>query len=499
MKLTDKQALKRFQERCKLISETTRFAPKDETFEQKQNRIQHLLSDYQRFINYYFPHWCTVPSASFHIKAASIIQKHKQLIAVFEWARGHAKSTHFDLLIPLWLKAQKDLKVMVLVGKSEKNAITLLSDIQAELENNHLYIHDFGEQMLYGNWEEGRFATTDGCGFFALGRGQSPRGLRYHQYRPDYIVLDDVDDDELCRNPDRVAKLYDWVTKALFFSMDMGRGRFILVGNRISHNSLLARMCEINGVIHHKVNALNNKGEPSWPSKYTKKEITELIQKLGYRVAQQELFNNPISEGNIFKREWIIYQKADFRSIESIISYCDPSFKDTSTSDYKAIVTIGKSKKQFFVLDIFLRQCSLSEMIKYWYDLSQKLPSSVPVQYYMEGGFVQDFILQEIDNEGLNRGYILPVRLDTRKKPDKYARIESISPIFERHWIYIDERIQNLPDTKTFIEQLLAFQKGSHQHDDGPDALEGALYLFQKHYQLPHYQPIMAFRTSKKF
>ena len=32
--------------------------------------------------------------------------------------------------------------------------------------------------------------------FLACGRGQSPRGLRKREARPDYIVIDDLDDDE---------------------------------------------------------------------------------------------------------------------------------------------------------------------------------------------------------------------------------------------------------------------------------------------------------------
>lgn len=90
---------------------------------------------------------------------------------------------------------------MVLVGKSEDNANTLLADVQAELQYNQRYINDFGEQYNSGSWEEGEFVTKDGTAFFARGRGQSPRGLRYRSHRPDYIVIDDLDDDELCENP----------------------------------------------------------------------------------------------------------------------------------------------------------------------------------------------------------------------------------------------------------------------------------------------------------
>ena len=87
--------------------------------------------------------------------------------------------------------------------------------------------------------------TKDGTAFFARGRGQSPRGLRYRSHRPDYIVIDDLDDDELCESPARVTRLTNWVKEALFGALDGGRGRFIMVGNLISKNSVLANFCEI--------------------------------------------------------------------------------------------------------------------------------------------------------------------------------------------------------------------------------------------------------------
>ena len=47
--------------------------------------------------------------------------------------------------------------------------------------------------------------------FIALGRGQSPRGIKKRGLRPNYIAVDDIDDDELVRNPRRVGEAVDWL------------------------------------------------------------------------------------------------------------------------------------------------------------------------------------------------------------------------------------------------------------------------------------------------
>ena len=39
---------------------------------------------------------------------AKYILEHPKARAVFEWARGHAKSTHMGVFVPLWLKIQKE-------------------------------------------------------------------------------------------------------------------------------------------------------------------------------------------------------------------------------------------------------------------------------------------------------------------------------------------------------------------------------------------------------
>ncbi|MBK9458299.1 MAG: hypothetical protein IPN94_02395 [Sphingobacteriales bacterium] len=51
------------------------------------------------------------------------------------------------------------------------------------------------------HWTSGDILTTTGVNFVALGRGQSPRGLRNDAIRPDLIIVDDIDDDELWKMP----------------------------------------------------------------------------------------------------------------------------------------------------------------------------------------------------------------------------------------------------------------------------------------------------------
>ena len=504
--VSQKEALRRWQLHCEKV-QTHTTVKAHETEAQRKARIKRLLANYSDFVDYYFPHYTDdpktgkhTPCAPFHIKAANTIRKNHTIQYAAQWARGHAKSTHFDIFIPMWLKANGDLNVMVLVGKSNENANTLLGDIQAELEFNQRYIADFGSQKCEGSWQTGEFVTSDGVAFFARGRGQSPRGLRHREHRPDYVVIDDLDDDELVNNPDRVKRLTKWVKEALFGALDGGRGRFVMVGNLIGKCSVLANFIASKGVVVSKVNAIDRNGKPSWAAKWDIEEINKMAAFMGYTSFQREMMNNPITEGAVFCHDWIKWKKMlPLHEYDSIVAYCDPSFKGSTKNDYKAIKVWAKKGTELHQLAAFVRQCSVAEMVRWFYDLYEYITAANAVaDYFMEGILLQDIILDEFTREGNLRGYQMPIRADRRKKPDKFQRIEAISPLWERGFVYYNIDLRNDPDMNTGLEQTLAFEKGMSGHDDAPDADEGAIYILQQRTRKEAFPFSFGRRTTNK-
>jgi hypothetical protein len=480
-KKNNKVLLQEWEAYCKHIQnlQDTYIAP--ERPAEKQQRIKALLADYEAFVQYYFPSITGgVASAPFHIQAAKTIKQNNRLKAVFEWARDHAKSTHLSLFVPLWLKPQGLFKSMLLVSNNETDAVRILSKIQAHLAKNTRYIADFGEQSLLGDWTTGEFTSADGTYFRAIGKGQSPRGTSSAEnVRPDLIIIDDFDNDEEVRNPKRIKNGVKWIKEALFNAMDMGKGRFVMVGNRIHKHSALAQIAASKNIHHHVVNALDKDGNPSWPSKYSLKELQDVFEFVGYISTQKEYFNNPIEEGTIFKPEYIAYTKLPaLNEFEAICTYFDPSWKSSSKADFKAIVTVGSHKTKLYIIDIFLRQTAMHHATAYMYDLCRYLPETA--YFFMESNFMQDELLNEFYEQGLKEGFQLPISGDYRKKPDKLARIENLVPLFERKLLMFDQNIKDRPDTELAIDHLLAVEKGSRTPDDFPDALEGAIYKIRR-------------------
>lgn len=514
------KAQERWKQHCETVQAATAVNI-NETEAQRLARLRHLLLNYAAFVDYYYPHWTinpetgkSTPCAPFHIDAANKIRKNRNLKAGFQWHRGSAKSTNMDVFIPMYLMAwdiigpeifghtmaAREINVMVLVGKSEDNAKTLLGDIQAELQYNQRYIHDFGEQHNAGSWEDGEFVTRSEVAFFARGRGQSPRGLRYRSHRPDYVVIDDLDDDELVESPARVSKLFDWVRSALFGTLDGGRGRFIMVGNLIAKNSVMAKWCDIKSVHVTRVNIYDNKGGISWASKWTPQEVRDIEAVVGYRAFQKEYMNNPIIEGAIFRNEWIRWGKRPaWAKFSEIVLYIDPSFKGSTKNDFKAAKLWGKAGTMLYHLRAFVRQSSVAEMVRWCYDLYEwAREQGIAVRWYMEANFMQDTILDEFRREGELRGYQLPITGDKRKKPDKFQRVEAISPLWERGFVVYDETQRDDPDMLAGIDQTLAFEKGMRGHDDAPDADEGAIWMLQRDTRAKSFNPSFGRRTNAK-
>lgn len=460
---------------------------------QKRSRIERLKGDFEAFCKYYFSDYMDEGKTDFgwfHLKAAKMIAANKNIRVTLEWPREHAKSVFADVFMPLWLYARGELTGVLIASANESKASTLLSDLQAQFTANEKFIHDYGNRAAFGNWQDGSFATTDGCGFWAFGRGQSPRGVRKASKRPNYAVVDDIDDKVIVKNTQRVREAVDWIIEDLYGACSIKGARLIVAGNRIHKHSILAHIVgdtepdqpKREGWDHIKVFALEDKrhqkamnGQPAW-KRFTREMILDRITMMGTRSALREYFHEHIEEGNMFKHEWIQWGPVPrIKDMDGLEVYTDPSFKDAKDNDYKAVVCVGKKGTKYYVFRAWVRVASVNAMVKVNYDFYGQFKEFA--RYRMEANFIQDLLLKDFDNEAQESGVTLPLRPDKRDKPNKETRVENLTPIFERGLIIFNEAERSSPDMQTLIDQFLAFPTG---HDDGPDAVEGAIYYLNR-------------------
>lgn len=501
--VTDKY--KAWKEHCRNIQEMNPIDP-HELVRIQTMRKQAALSDFRSFCDSYFKHYVTAPAATFHVEAANKILKDNNIFAILEWPREHAKSVVADIFIPIWLMIHGELSGMVLVGKNKDDAEGLLSDVQAELQYNPLLIHDFGPFYQSGDWAEGKFTTAGGLQFIAIGRGQSPRGIRNREKRPNYCVVDDIDDDEIVLNTDRVEKTVDYLLGALYGALDTKHSRFVMVGNRIHKHSILAHMVgdtepdqpKRKGIYHSKIFAIQN-NIPAWPENYTLDQLQLKFDRMGYYISQREFFHNPVIKGKIFKAEWIHWGRIPaLRDMDMIVCYFDPSYKEKTTNDFKAIRVWGGKGIKRYLIKSFVRQTTIPQAVKWMYDLYEQTRDKCSINFYMEEVFLQGMFFDDFEAEGKIRGYYLPIRGDKRSKPDKYVRILATAAYYERAVCIYNEDQRKSPDMQTGLDQVLGFQKGASIHDDAPDADEGAMFILNKFVRVQSSEPLFGKRSNNK-
>ena len=518
MKLKDREALRQWEEYRKGIIQSTSI-DLTETYAEKDKRIKFLLSDFEEFCKYYFPKYFQSDFAAFHKRFAKKVINNQRIYITRAWSRAHAKSVLSGIMLPLYLKFTGDLKNMLVASYNETNAETLLRPLMIQLEVNQRLINDFGIQKGFGNWADGKFITKDGCSFRAIGSGQNPRGTREEEARPDYILWDDLDDEEVCRNPKRLDEVWEWLQGALLGCFDItGKGRFIGVGNIIAQDSLMVRASKVSDdheqidifytdkafyqspegkklirdlntqlkeckdekkidVINDAIGYAKANLRPSW-NRFSLMECAYMINKMTSRLAQREYFNNPLIEGKVYKKEWMqSKQMPPLSSYNFLVNYLDPGFKKTKSSDTKAMWLIGLKDGEFHIRKGYCAQASVEEMVDWGYEIDDFVRrNNAAYEFFMEEVFLQSLLYKDFEIAAKKRNRPLPVTGDTRKKPDKDARIEANSGFFERGAVYFDEAIMEDHHTKALIGQFLVFQPGVKTKKDGPDCIEGGFF-----------------------
>ncbi len=472
---------------------------KTETPEQKNKRVKNLLSNFEEFCYYYFPEFASCKFADFHLEFANQVISKDRLYITRAWARDHAKSVTC-IMILAYLNATKKIKNVLLVSKTETMAVELLAPLKDIFENNERYIADFGEQKGYGVWTAAKFVTKNKMSFRAIGMGQSPRGTRNKEARPDTILIDDGDDDEVVLNKSRLDKAWEWICSALFptFSIKGGK-RFIFVNNIIADDCLIVRASKM-ADDHKTINIYDQNNEPSWKNRFTKEECEYMINKAGI-FARREYFNEGNVGGKVFKEEYFQFKPMNPKEYTNMVAYLDPSFSSKKTADYKALCLVGYKNGEYHFLRWWCGIATVTQMIDWFYDLDDYLKQhDTTAVYYMEEVFLQSLLYKDFAEVAQTKGYTLPLRGDKRQKPNKDQRILSIVGLFERGKVYFNEIYKN---DRFMILAINIFKLYDPNKTtipkDVPDAAEGGFFILRENFFSENGKVTLGKRTANKY
>ena len=494
--------------------------------------------DMEFFGRAYFPHYFSRPSPEFHreldaiwqqgvlkgrypltpadTKAISRLPGVRRAVAA---PRGHAKSTNLTFKGTMHSTLYGYKHYPIIISDSSEQAEGFLDNIRVEFEENTAILEDFGS--LAGSvWRSNVLVTKTNIKIEAIGSGKKIRGRKHRNWRPDLIILDDVENDENVRTPEQRKKLKDWFDKAVSKSGD-DYTDIVYIGTLLHYDSLLAKTLTNPAYRSIKYKAVIQFSQADdlwqqWESIFTdlsnddresealaffqahKEAMLEGTQvlweeKLSYydlmvmRVSEGEASfnseeqNEPINPDDcLFMEEWFdYYNEAEVNFGDpafDFFGFIDPSLGKTKRSDFSAIVTLAKHKGSgyMYVVDADIERRHPDRIIADVLAKERWLRASFGHGYRKLGAETnqfQWFLKDELAKASAKAGLYLPIE-EVQQTSDKVMRIQTLQPDVKNKYIKFNRRHKRL------LEQLTQFPMGAH--DDGPDALEGARSIAKK-------------------
>ena len=155
--------------------------------------------------------------------------------------RGHAKSTAITFSYGLASLLFRERKFIIILSDTYEQACLFLSNYKRELAENVDLRKMFGVKEFEKDTESDVIITfEDGykARIMAKGSEQKFRGLNWDGTRPDLILGDDMENDEIVLNSDRREKFKRWFIGAVTPSLSK-HGSIRLVGTILHQDSLL--------------------------------------------------------------------------------------------------------------------------------------------------------------------------------------------------------------------------------------------------------------------
>lgn len=155
--------------------------------------------------------------------------------------RGHAKTTAVTHSFSIASLLFRDRRYLIIISDTEEQAAEFLGDIKLEFKENEKLIEAFGVKKIEVDTQTDfivRFNDGHSFRIRAKGAEQKVRGRKWRGTRPDMIILDDLENEELVANKERRAKLKKWFYGSVIPALS-DRGIIRYVGTILHLDSLL--------------------------------------------------------------------------------------------------------------------------------------------------------------------------------------------------------------------------------------------------------------------
>ena len=454
----------------------------------------------------------------------------------YSMPRGHAKSTFVSNVFPVhqcYFDCATDggRKYILIISETEDLSTKFVEYINSQLKFNKKLREDLGVIMNESKFDNKKdtgmeFVTTKGTMVRAAGMGKALRGARNGAYRPDLVILDDLESMANTNTKELREKNLHWYNSVIEPIGVEGRTAFLYVGTLVHGNGLLPDIltridyesrkyaaivqepdnmelwmhyCEIlddktDEERETKADAFYEENreemDKGWKTLWSRWTYSALMKKkstLGTKAFNSEYMNIAYDpDSQIFNEDNIIFfddrdliDQWGRRIPLDIYGFWDLAVgKGNKRDDYNAVVIIGRDKLTgvMYVLDAWSAKVPAHKALAV---AEQKISEWQPRLFGVETIQMQYEFYRQLQENIMKHGLYSTRLKACNPKAKKEDRIQILEPLFETGYLRL-KRSQRL-----LLEQLLVFPQG--EHDDLPDALASAVDLAGKTRQRTHY------------
>lgn len=451
--------------------------------------------------------------------------------------RGHAKSAYLSNVYPVHQIVYELRHYILIISETESMSQKFIEWVGDQLKFNKKLREDFGDllspnKMKNTEDNQGGFVTANRIKVQSASIGKQLRGARHGAYRPDLVILDDLESSKNTNTRELREKNLHWFNSVVMPIGDITRTAYIYMGTLVHGQGLLPavlkrsdfhskiysaivsepdrldlwskyeeilrdvdnpdRAEEADAFYYDNREEMDKGARTLWNSRFPYKDLINIKINVGSKAFASEYLNRPSDdESCIFKKQYFtFYNELDLRvengryynsdnTALEVYSFWDIAIGKNRRSDYNAIVTIGVNRRTgvIYILDSWADKIPMHEALKV---AQQKITTFRPKLFGVEAVQAQYDMYRQLNEKTIKAGFYGTRVMPINPRGKKEDRIEQLEPLVEQGYIRFHK------SQRLLLEMLELF--GSHDHDDLPDALASVVELSGKQRRKTYYR-----------
>lgn len=370
---------------------------------------------------------------------------------------------------------------IVIIGKTDDEAIDRTDTIRREMEGNKRITAFFGTMKGDGNWGKEKFDIVNktlgiSCRVGGKGVGSAIRGVLAGTSRVTKLFFDDLTKEEEGKDPEIGRSHLRWLLREALPTLDPRWGRAFMLATMVGNYSLASLVMKLPDWFVRFYSIIDDNGVPLWPEMYSldwvraKRAEFEAAGDLeGFYLEYMNITVN-LEEGHLNYGD---IQYFDEDAVEKIPQFfgvsCDPAITEAHGNDASGIV-VGSLTGGGKILIWEARETRKSnpfDLARLLIDLGKQYKcGAVGIERRGFQMVIKEWLDLKAKEEGLP--FEIIGTMGGNEKDAKAIRIKKFITEVKNGNVFF---LKNGPGIAALIDKLITYGRGKGKHDDLEDSL----------------------------